>query len=942
MRFKFKVSWEQSLSVLIAAGFMACAVRAQAALLAYEPFTNAVGAAIIGSGDGGGFSGAWQANSSSGVATNTAFGLSYTDPTGNTLATAGGAAFFQGSTSASSAMQPIRLFDFSRGTNGTDAVTTWISFLVYRTGPTGTLAGNLYGRGANVPHDLNTGALQKLAIGNGSGATSNTVALIPQGSGANLRGATNQFGGVTNFVVVRIEHVAGAANDNAYLFVNPPLATEPVLASAGAVSTNSFDFSFDRLRVFAGGQSSAAQPYAELVLDEYRLGETFADVAPIASNTPPVVTGPVVITNLTLLPAGVVLSGQGGSNGGTFYVLATNVLATPLTNWPSVTTNTFDAAGNFVSTNPLAADAGSQFYRVLFGNLPEPSPVAPTIATDPTNQTVLAGQSAEFAVAATGTAPLRYQWWFNSTAVAGATNALLVVANAQSTNVGSYFVVVTNVAGVVTSAVAMLTVNMPPSITTQPSSLAVTVSNSASFSVTALGDPPLRYQWYFNTNTPITSATNAVHTIASALTNHAGAYAVVVTNSFGAVTSAVATLTVTSSVVLLPGAYFVATNGSDSNPGTLVSPFLTLSKGLNTITTSGTVYLRGGTYAQATKLSLSRTGVTNGAIRLWAYPGETPVINSSGNTSDGISISGRGYHLKGLTVTRAGHNGINISGNSNVVENCVTYSNGNTGLHLTGSAAPGPTANLILNCDSYLNFDVPATGATGGDADGFSAKWDIGPGNVFRGCRAWWNSDDGWDLWMGTNPVLIDQCWAFCNGTNYWNDPRFAGNGQGFKLGGQYVATSHRLLRSVAFRNQASGVDQNNNTAGLIVDQNTCWANAARNFNLNHNSTNAPITGYHIVRNNLSIAGGSGDSFWPGTQQTNNSWQVISSPAANVGDVLSVDDSAVRSPRNADGSLPYLPFLRPVPAGRLIDKGIVLDLPYTSTTPDLGAFENGL
>ena len=102
-----------------------------------------------------------------------------------------------------------------------------------------------------MPHDLNTGALQKLAVGNGSGATSNTLALIPQGSGANIKGATNVFGGVTNFVVVRIDHIAGAANDNAYLFVNPPLYVEPALSSAGAVSINGFDFSFDRLRVFA-------------------------------------------------------------------------------------------------------------------------------------------------------------------------------------------------------------------------------------------------------------------------------------------------------------------------------------------------------------------------------------------------------------------------------------------------------------------------------------------------------------------------------------------------------------------------------------------------------------------------------------------------------------------------------------------------------------------
>jgi pectate lyase len=70
------------------------------------------------------------------------------------------------------------------------------------------------------------------------------------------------------------------------------------------------------------------------------------------------------------------------------------------------------------------------------------------------------------------------------------------------------------------------------------------VSNAATFTVVAAGDVPLRYQWYFNTNTAIANATNASYSLASALTNDAGSYSVVVTNPFGAVTSSIATLTV--------------------------------------------------------------------------------------------------------------------------------------------------------------------------------------------------------------------------------------------------------------------------------------------------------------------------------------------------------------------------------------------------------------
>ena len=199
-------------------------------------------------------------------------------------------------------MQCYRLFNFSRGTNGTDATTTWMSFLVARQGPTGTLAGNPYGRGANIAHDLHAGDLQKLAIGNSSGAATNTVGLIPQGDSSNLKSSTNTFGNFTNFVVVRIDHVSGG-NDSAWLFVNPNLAVEPSTNAASASSLGGFDFSFDRVRIFAGGSNTLAQPYAEMVVDEYRVGETYADVTPHTDSTPPAPTGPIIITNTCSRPA---------------------------------------------------------------------------------------------------------------------------------------------------------------------------------------------------------------------------------------------------------------------------------------------------------------------------------------------------------------------------------------------------------------------------------------------------------------------------------------------------------------------------------------------------------------------------------------------------------------------------------------------------------------
>ena len=377
---------------------------------------------------------------------------------------------------------------------------------------------------------------------------------------------------------------------------------------------------------------------------------------------------------------------------------------------------------------------------------------------------------------------------------------------------------------------------------------------------------------------------------------------------------------------------YVSPTGSDTNPGTIDQPFKTISKGLSTIGTNGLVVLRGGVHVLgATKLSLTKTAQAGSFIRIWAYSGETPILDCTGNTSDGISISGSYYHLKGIEQRNAGHNGINISGNNNIIENCVVHDNQNTGLHLTVSTSgpsSGPSNNLILNCDAYLNCD-PAGG--GGNADGFSTKWTVGPGNIFRGCRAYSNSDDGWDLWMGTSPALIDSCFAYRNGVvgNY------IGNGNGFKLGGNYVATKHIVRNCVAFDNAGDtgrGFDENNNTAGQTLYNCTAFRNKGDNYHFK-NVVDSGQT--HIIKNCISLEGVVAIS--SGVQEKN-SWQGFTVSAA---DFLSIDTAGVTAPRNPDGSLRTNTFLHLAPTSPMIDAGVVVGLPYSGSAPDLGAFETG-
>ena len=388
--------------------------------------------------------------------------------------------------------------------------------------------------------------------------------------------------------------------------------------------------------------------------------------------------------------------------------------------------------------------------------------------------------------------------------------------------------------------------------------------------------------------------------------------------------------------------YYVATNGSDSNSGTDTNhPFATLGKAAGLANAGNLIYVQDGNYNFTAQVSLSRSGNSTQPIRVRAYPGEHPVCDFSGEPSGkaGILVSGNWWQLYGLEIVHASHNGILIQGSSNVVERCVIHESGDSGLNISASGTTLASSNLVLNCDSYRNYDPPI----GGNADGLTAKFTVGPGNVFRSCRSWNNSDDGFDFWEATNAIIVDHCITFSNGFDVFDanpatNTMFNGDGNGFKMGGNYQPGPHHYLNCVSFGNRVNGFDQNNNTAGLTVDNCTAFNNGSVNFSLNHDSTNAPMIGFHVVRNNLSIAGHSADSFRSGSLLTNNSWQVLS-PAANVSDVLSTDGSFALTPRRDDGSPPETPFLRPVPTGRLVNKGVNLGGTFFGSAPDLGAYE---
>jgi Immunoglobulin I-set domain len=187
----------------------------------------------------------------------------------------------------------------------------------------------------------------------------------------------------------------------------------------------------------------------------------------------------------------------------------------------------------------------------------QPAQLPPTIVTQPANLSVSEFALARFLVVAEGwgmsptlpLSPLRYQWRRNGLAITGANSAGYTFVATAADNGAVYSVQVTNAFGSVTSSNATLTVTVPntaPVIVQQPTSAAVQVGQTASFSILASGTPTLTYQWRRG-GAPIAGATSTNYvTPATTLADNGAVFDVVVTNGLGSVPSAAATLTVTA------------------------------------------------------------------------------------------------------------------------------------------------------------------------------------------------------------------------------------------------------------------------------------------------------------------------------------------------------------------------------------------------------------
>lgn len=406
---------------------------------------------------------------------------------------------------------------------------------------------------------------------------------------------------------------------------------------------------------------------------------------------------------------------------------------------------------------------------------------------------------------------------------------------------------------------------------------------------------------------------------------------------------------------------YVAPQGDDAAAGTIDAPLATLPAAYRLTEGGDTVCFRGGTYnvtdSQVMKIkgvyafvfALEKAGTAEHRTCYMGYPGERPVFDFSALMLDGKHrfaafylgadyVHLRNFDIVGVPVRIKGHTQSECvsarRGSHCIVEDIAMHDGMAIGYYQKRGSH-----NLVVDCDAYNNYDDYSEGPYGGNVDGFGCHvfdtFEVG--NVFRRCRAWRNSDDGFDLISCAAPVEIDHCMAFYNGYCPSSNPAdtvnfvSAGDGNGFKAGGwgmnkrktkcPDVCPSHYIHHSLAYRNKAHGFYANHHLAGNTWENNTSCGNRSNYNMLNRKNTFEAIDvpGYdHSLANNVSWTftdaslGGHLVNIDPDrVTLTNNSFAPsVSSVEVTAEMFVSTSVSLLFTRRLPDGRLPSIDFLR--------------------------------
>lgn len=335
------------------------------------------------------------------------------------------------------------------------------------------------------------------------------------------------------------------------------------------------------------------------------------------------------------------------------------------------------------------------------------------------------------------------------------------------------------------------------------------------------------------------------------------------------------------------GNYFVDPTALTNGSGTEADPFDNLASAITAASSGQTILVKAGTLTPTSRYILSGTNVN-----IYNYGTDRPVLNcsslGSGSAARVFTITGSNYHVKGFDITLSEEFPIVVNGASNKVEDCRLNDNARTNVYLFGS---GADMNVVQDCWSW---DINRAATSASDDDNYASTANTGfvnTGNKFVRCVGANGPDDGFDLFRGSNVEIID-CVAI--GAGYYKNGTTAGDGNGFKMGGQ--SGNNLVQGSLAVGVRVQGFDANSENT-IQFKKGTSVNAGTRGFNTYSSSASGIV-------NNISIGGGTEEH--TGTLGTYNSWNSSSAAGGNAAFPLSLAEIDFADPVNHDYSLDSL------------------------------------
>lgn len=456
-----------------------------------------------------------------------------------------------------------------------------------------------------------------------------------------------------------------------------------------------------------------------------------------------------------------------------------------------------------------------------------------------------------------------------------------------------------------------------------------------------------------------------------------------------------------------------APTGNDATgDGSEANPFFNLQKAVDLAAAGTTIKMKAGTYQYSDRITIynspeqaDKSGTADNYITVMCPDGRAVLDFSSQATADnaqGIRLCASYWHFYKIDICNAGDNGLLIERNKpsgggysetkplvndahdNIIEFCHFWGNKDSGLQIKNLGS----FNYIINCDSYWNRDEKDE-----DADGFAPKVSCGTGNYFYGCRAWENTDDGWDTFYkkdGSFPdgyvTVLENCIAYHNGwvVNASADGKtstggkWGGNANGFKMGSEEGKTHFVFNRCLAVCNGSKGFDQNHNSGDMILNNCTGVARtdimggknvkASYSYKINESASKIQLTNCIAINDNFiankDIQGGETGSEWGGIDLEGATLKTCDMKAAPSEFQDVTNWASVIAPRNEDGSIPQFAFAHLKDGSKYIDAGTAVaednttyanwaqggftdaravplpQITFAGSAPDLGAYES--